>query len=122
LQERLADVEAARLVADADIVGDLKVVTRVVEGWDAAGLKTMAAAAAREAGVAVVLVSDVSPVAIVVARGAGAAVDAGQVVKALAAQFGGRGGGRPELAQGGGLQGAPGEILSAARAEILGGR
>jgi alanyl-tRNA synthetase len=120
LQERLADVEAARLVAEAEIVGDLKVVTRVIEGWDAAGLKAMAAAAGREPRVAVVLVSDVPPCAIVVARGAGAALDAGKVVKTLASQFGGRGGGRPELAQGGGLDAAPAAILAAARPLIVG--
>ena len=34
-----------------------------------------------------------------------AATDCGAVLKQLAARFGGKGGGRPELAQGGGLQG-----------------
>jgi alanyl-tRNA synthetase len=41
--------------------------------------------------------------------------DAGVVLKTLIARFGGRGGGKPELAQGGGLKGSPEEIASAAR-------
>jgi alanyl-tRNA synthetase len=120
LQERLADVEASRMVAEADIIGDVRLVTHVVEGWDAAGLKAIAAAASRVERVIVVLVGDSSPASVVVARGQGAAIDAGQLLRGLASQFGGRGGGRPELAQGGGFQGAPAEILEAARKAIIG--
>jgi alanyl-tRNA synthetase len=118
LQERLADVEATRMVHAAETVGHMRLVIRAIDGWDAAGLKTMAAAMSREAGVVAVLVTDVSPCSIVVARAADVAVDAGQMLKALTSTFGGRGGGRPELAQGGGLQAAPAEILSAARALV----
>jgi len=119
LQERLADVEAARMVQGAETVGDIRLVMQAIAGWDAAGLKTMAAAMSREAGVVAVLVTDVSPCSIVVARAADVAVDAGQMLKALTSKFGGRGGGRPELAQGGGLQAAPEEILSAARVLVV---
>jgi len=118
LQERLADVEATRMVHAAETVGHMRLVIRAIDGWDAAGLKTMAASMSREAGVVAVLVTDVSPCSIVVARAADVAVDAGQMLKALTSTFGGRGGGRPELAQGGGLQAAPAEILSAARALV----
>jgi alanyl-tRNA synthetase len=37
------------------------------------------------------------------------------VLKALTAEFGGKGGGKPDLAQGGGLAGDPAAILAAAR-------
>jgi alanyl-tRNA synthetase len=37
------------------------------------------------------------------------------LLKQIVARFGGKGGGRPELAQAGGLQGRPGEILALAR-------
>jgi len=119
LQERLADIEAARMVQGAETVGDIRLVTQAIEGWDAVGLKTMAAAMSREPGIVAVLVTDAPPCSIVVARAAGVAVDAGQTVKALTSKFGGRGGGRSELAQGGGLQAAPGEILNAARALVV---
>jgi alanyl-tRNA synthetase len=44
------------------------------------------------------------------------AVDANAVLQQLVGQFGGRGGGKRELAQGGGLTGSVEEIVSAARA------
>jgi alanyl-tRNA synthetase len=52
---------------------------------------------------------------IVVARAADAAVDAGAVLKQLVQRHGGKGGGRPELAQGGGLTGAAADVLQSAR-------
>jgi alanyl-tRNA synthetase len=82
------------------------------------GLKAMAAAAAAEPGTAVALFSATSPALVVVACGAGAGVDAGATLKALVAQFGGKGGGKPDLAQGGGLQGSSGALIAAAR-ELL---
>jgi alanyl-tRNA synthetase len=36
------------------------------------------------------------------------------MIRSLTARFGGRGGGRPELAQGGGLTGSPEQVLEAA--------
>jgi alanyl-tRNA synthetase len=50
---------------------------------------------------------------IVVARAADVSLDASAAVKTLTERFGGRGGGRPELAQAGGLSGAG--VLDAAR-------
>ena len=46
-------------------------------------------------------------------------MQANQVLSALTARFGGRGGGKPELAQGGGLDASSDEILEAARTVIL---
>jgi alanyl-tRNA synthetase len=54
----------------------------------------------------------------VVARHDGARVDAAAVLKQVVARFGGKGGGRPELAQGGGLQGDPQAIIAYLR-ELL---
>jgi alanyl-tRNA synthetase len=61
-----------------------------------------------------VLVGDGSPMPIVVARGTQASVDAAALLRALTARFGGKGGGRPEMAQGA-LQSAADEVLTAAR-------
>jgi alanyl-tRNA synthetase len=45
-------------------------------------------------------------------------IDANATLKALVARFGGRGGGKPELAQGGGLMGSTEDLLAAAK-ELL---
>lgn len=113
LQEQLAAHEAARLVAAAPETGGVRVVVEVLDGWEAAGLKAIAAAATASGRVCIVLVSATSLVA---ARSPGVAVDASAVLRQLTERFGGRGGGRPDLAQGGGLTASPQEIASAARA------
>jgi len=83
-----------------------------------AGLKALAVAATASARACVALMSAVPPVSLVVACSAGAPVDANVVLQQLASRFGGRDGGRPELAQGGGLVAPVPEIVSAARALI----
>jgi alanyl-tRNA synthetase len=92
-----------------------RLVLRAVDA-DANGLKTLAAAIAQSPGFAVVLLSTSTPALVVAARSADVDVSAQQVVAALIASFGGRGGGRPELAQGGGLSASASDILAHARA------
>jgi alanyl-tRNA synthetase len=112
LQEQLAAHEAARLVASAGDASGVRVVVEVLEGWDAAGLKSLAVAAAAAGRVAAVLISRD---AIVVARSADVSLDASAILRQLAQRFGGKGGGKPDLAQGGGLKSSAVEIASAAR-------
>ena len=76
-------------------------------------------AIAAHPGHIVVLVSTARPALVVVARSEDRPVQANQVLSALTARFGGRGGGKPEMAQGGGLDASPETILEAARAAIL---
>jgi alanyl-tRNA synthetase len=102
LGEQLATFEAAALRREAMEVGSRRILARVLER-DQTALKTLAQAIAADGGPAVLLVSAVRPSAIVVARGGEQAVDAGVVLKTIIARFGGKGGGRPELAQGGGV-------------------
>ena len=64
------------------------------------------------------LVSTAQPALVVVARSQDGAVAAHQVIAALTSTFGGRGGGKPDLAQAGGLNGEPSSILDAARAML----
>jgi alanyl-tRNA synthetase len=120
LQEQLAVFEAEALAASAERAPDRAVVVRVMPGLDATALKAHAAALAAREGLAAALFSAESPVLVVVARHPSVPVDAGAVVKALIAAFGGRGGGRPDLAQGGGLTAAPDALVAAARALLLG--
>ena len=77
--------------------------------------KALRRARATVARAAVALFSVTIPSLLVVARGTAAGVDAAVVLKSLVARFGGRGGGKPELAQGGGLNGGTDELVSAAR-------
>ena len=118
LQGALAGHEAARLVAQSPLLEGRRVITQVVDGWDAAGLKAIASALLTESNVAATLVSLGDPIAIVVACSPGAGLDAGKTLRILLDRFGGRGGGRPDLAQGAGVKGSPDEILATAR-ELL---
>jgi alanyl-tRNA synthetase len=118
LYERLAAHEAATLAASAERIGTVNAVLAAVSGWDANGLKKLASTiAAKPATVAVLLTAE-SPMLAVVARSQELALDTGALLKTLIDQFGGRGGGKGAMAQGGGLTGEPRAILDAARAEI----
>ena len=115
LQDQLAVHEAKALVARGRRVGNRLVIAEAIDGWDAQGLKAMAVAAtAAEPGAAIALFTTTTPALAVIARGADGGIDAGAVLKALAARFGGKGGGKPDLAQGGGLSEAAAELVTAA--------
>ena len=118
LQGELAGHEASRLLEDAALVGDRRVVVQALEGWDAAGLKAIASSLVAQSGVVAVLVSAGNPIAVVVARSQDVALDSSKGLRMLLDRFGGRGGGRPELAQGAGLVGKIEDILTAAREAV----
>lgn len=119
LQEQLAVHKAVELVASASPPVDGRlVIACALDGWDATGLKAIATAAAASPGVCVAVFSGASPALVVVARAPGIGIDASAVVKALVARFGGKGGGKPEFAQGGGLDGRIEEIVALGR-ELL---
>ena len=118
LQEKLAVHEGARLIGNAPQVGGVRLLVQAIDGWDIEGLRAIAAAATVGVRACVVLVSPASPVSLVVACSASVPVDANAVLQQLTGQFGGRGGGKPELAQGGGLIAPVREVASAARALI----
>jgi alanyl-tRNA synthetase len=89
-----------------------------MDGWDASGLKAIAVGVAAHPGTTVAVFSATAPALVVVARAGDVALDASAVLKALVARFGGKGGGKPDLAQGGGLTGDPEQIVAAARAML----
>jgi alanyl-tRNA synthetase len=115
LQSELAVHEAARLLSASPSVDGVRRAAHVVDGWDAGGLKAIAASMTAQAGVAAALVGTSAPIAMVVARSSDVPLDANAVLQQLLKRFGGRGGGKPELAQGAGLLGDPQEIAAAAR-------
>ena len=97
-------------------------VIEALDGWDANGLKAVASAIVERAGYAAILASTSVPVSIVVARAPDRSIDAAAIVKALTAKFGGKGGGRPELAQGGGLTAAGADVVAFARTLVQSAR
>jgi alanyl-tRNA synthetase len=113
--ERLAAFEAREIVARGTRAGTRVVVAEAQDGWDAAGLKPLAVAAAAGPGVAAALFTTTSPARVVVAAHPQSGVDAAAALEALVATFGGKGGGKPDLAQGGGLVGTPDQLVAAAR-------
>jgi alanyl-tRNA synthetase len=102
LGEQLARFEASALRSSAVDLNGHRIVARVLDK-DQAGLRQLAQEAAADGGPAILLVSTARPAALVVSRGGDSGIDAGAVLKAIVARFGGKGGGRPELAQGGGI-------------------
>jgi alanyl-tRNA synthetase len=95
-------------------------VVDAMAGYDAAGLKALAASIVSEPRRVAVLLTAERPALVVAARSADVQVDAGALLRRLIGHFGGKGGGKPDLAQGGGLDAAPPEIVATAQAAIRG--
>lgn len=112
LQVALAAHEAERLLEVAASSATPGVVGAVLDGWDAAGLKAVGSALIAKAPVVGVLVA--GSAAVVVAHTATSGPRAMEIIQHLTSRFGGKGGGTAELAQAGGLTGAPREIVAAA--------
>ena len=115
LQERLAAFEAEAIVSRAVGVSGRRQVVEVLDGWDAAGLKEIGSAIAARPGHVAVLFTAASPANVVVARAGDVQLDAAGVLRSLTTAFGGKGGGRAEFAQGGGLAGDPARMIEVAR-------
>jgi alanyl-tRNA synthetase len=118
LYERLASYEAIALRSQAQKIGPAALVATVVTGWDANGLKNLASALVDHPASVAVLLGSESPFAIAVARSRDLSFDSGDVVRKLLERFGGKGGGKGAMAQGGGLTGDTQEILRAAREQL----
>jgi len=115
LQGRVAAQEADALADQASPIGSIKLVAAALPGWDAGGLKTIAARILERPGYVVVLMSEPAPANIVVGRAPDVPQDAGAILRALVGRHGGKGGGRPEMAQGGGLTSPAADVLATAR-------
>ena len=94
LRAGLASSWAARLARAAGPI------VEVVEGADATLLRAIAERLAEGDRVVALAAPEPEGVHVVIARGPDSSVSAGAVLKALAQAAGGRGGGRPQLAQG----------------------
>ncbi|MGH8218302.1 MAG: alanine--tRNA ligase [Steroidobacteraceae bacterium] len=127
LKERLASGQGGDLAAGAVDVRGVKVVARKIEGADTGALRAAVDRLKVRLGSAVIVLASVeesSKVTLVagVTADQTARIKAGELVSAIAAQIGGRGGGKADFAQGGG---ANPEALDAALggvAELVRGR
>ena len=114
MQDELAVYRAAEFRSQAETLGGGRGVLRAAPGADGAALKGLAAAIVAEPGHLAVLVGEGQPMPVVAARSADVGFDAAAWLKLAVARFGGRGGGRPEMAQGG-LTASADDVLAFAR-------
>ncbi len=109
MKAKAASSATADLAAGAVDVGDIKVLAARIEGLDAKALRDALDRFKQQLGDAVVLLAGASDGrAALVAGVSGSAlgrVKAGELLSHVAAQVGGKGGGRPDMAQGGGEDG-----------------
>ena len=125
MKEKLAHAQAAELETGARTVGDAKVLAAFVDGMDRSQLRTLVDSLRNKWKSAVVLLAstDESGVSIVggVTKDLTSKVHAGKLVGSVAQAVGGKGGGRPDLAEAGGKDAAalPG-ALQAAYASVEG--
>lgn len=113
-QLELARYQAVALAGEAEAVGTARAVLRAVDG-DVLRLKALASAVATHPDVVVVLVSRAVPLLAVAARASTATTACNELIGAVAKEFGGRGGGKPDLAQCGGLEAQSDAVLAFAR-------
>jgi alanyl-tRNA synthetase len=117
-RQELAGFRAIGLRQKAETIGPYRGVLMAQPGEDAAVLKTLAAAIVSEPGFVVVFAGEGRPAPVVVARSADVTIDAGAWIKRATTEFGGRGGGRPEQAQGG-IDAAADQVIDFARRTLL---
>ena len=106
LKEKLAAQESANLINQVVLVNGVKVLVAQLEGADSKGLRTMVDDLKNQMSSGVVLLSNVSDDKISLIAGVTkdltTKVKAGDLVNLVAVQVGGKGGGRPDMAQAGG--------------------
>ncbi|MGH8140676.1 MAG: alanine--tRNA ligase [Steroidobacteraceae bacterium] len=120
LKDKLASGQGVDLASGAIDVQGIKVVATKVDGADAGALRNTVDQLKGKLKTAVIMLASVeSPAKVILVAGVTAdvtsRVKAGELVGAIAAQVGGRGGGRPDFAQAGGTNPA---ALDAALASV----
>jgi alanyl-tRNA synthetase len=121
-RRRVKDAQAKIAVSEAQAIADAAqggIAVAVMEGWDPNGLKLIASAIVARGGLVAGLVSAPAPSSLLIAASADVNVDCAAALKQLVAKFGGKGGGRRDIAQGGGTEGDPEQIAAYLR-QVLG--
>ena len=103
LLELAMNAEAGEMLTSADSLGSFKIVHQVFDGRDLEEVRMLAQKIVqREPSIALLATKDSASVRLVFARAASLAPNMGELVTKACEALGGRGGGRPDLAQGGG--------------------
>jgi len=107
LKAKAAGTATGDLASHAQVIGDIKLVAARIDGMDAKALRDAVDTLKQKLGDCVVLLASGGGGKVALVGGVhGAAlgrVKAGDVVAHVATQIGGKGGGRPDMAQGGGV-------------------
>lgn len=101
-QARLFELEAATLLESAEFIGGARVVARVFDDRDADAVKRLALHLAKQGRCVALLASRGDRVQVAFARSDDVGYDMAALLREVAPIFGGRGGGQPQIAQGGG--------------------
>jgi alanyl-tRNA synthetase len=112
-EKRLVDCEAAQMVHDAVETCAGRVVTGLWENRSLAGLRALALTLAERPGVVALLASVGERTHLCFARGNSVDVDVSILLRSVCARLGGKGGGRPHLAQGSAEVVDPAEVKAA---------
>ncbi|AKB84416.1 alanine--tRNA ligase [Methanococcoides methylutens] len=105
LKEDLAHARVSQLVTEAEDINGIKVIAKSITNADSDELTKTAGELTQETDVVAVLISEMNGVKIVAAAGEDAVkngINVGAIVKEMSAIVGGGGGGRPNMARGGG--------------------
>ncbi|MEL4305808.1 alanine--tRNA ligase [Methanococcoides sp. LMO-2] len=105
LKEDLAHARVSQLVTEAEDLNGIKVIAKSITNADSDELTKTAGELTQETDVVAVLISEMNGVKIVAAAGEDAVksgINVGAIVKEMSAIVGGGGGGRPNMARGGG--------------------
>ncbi len=108
LKAKLASSQGSDLVSQAEEINGIKVLAARLEGADPKGLREIVDQLKSKLGTAAVVIAAVEGERISLVAGvtkdATDRIKAGDLLKQVAEQVGGKGGGRPDMAQGGGSQ------------------
>ena len=106
LKAKLAAVSINDWLSEAKEVGGIRILSKIVEGVDAKSLRDTVDQLKNKLGTSAVILASIDDgkIALVagVSKDATSVIKAGDIVRHVALQIGGKGGGRPDMAQGGG--------------------
>ncbi len=103
LRRRVLDLDVPRLAAEAEEIAGLRLICQVLHDDDGEGMRAIAQRLIQYPGMIVLLAVGGPSPQICFARSRDVDLDMGQLLRDAAGPFGGRGGGRPHMAQGGGV-------------------
>ncbi len=120
LREQLVEYEAVKLLAETLRPNGYALITNSFDGRDAGELKLLASRLTTNDSIVVLLGTAGEKAQLVFARSADLTFNMGALLKEAAAKLGGRGGGQPNFAQGGGIAATLDQIKNVIEAAAAG--